>query len=357
MQTRPDQPPRLWPEQWATHASVEAGRLEHRMRVAQAASLDVEHKPIEEAVVHHLEAVRTACHRSGRRRWRGTRDRWRGTSVEQAYRNLHAAKTFLVDLLPEPDRDALVPEVSARLSTVLDPNDVRRTEAERMLRSADAGVRRAALRRAMEMSYDANDEEHSRVRNFRNIILLTAGVITVFTALLVIAVAWKPHAMPVCFRPGASSPATAQNQPMTVVCPSGERQTPSAGDVLIVAGLGALGGSLAALVAIRNLRGTSTPYDLPIALAVLKVPSGALTAVAGLLLLGGGFAPGFSDLDSQRQILAYALVLGYAQQILTRLVDERGQSVLNKIPSKDPEGRQPQPAPTGPLATAGRDAT
>lgn len=49
-----------------------------------------------------------------------------------------------------------------------------------------------------------------------------------------------------------------------------------------------------------------------------KVPAGALTAVAGILLLGGEFVPGLSELDSQRQILAYALVLGYAQQPATR---------------------------------------
>jgi hypothetical protein len=97
------------------------------------------------------------------------------------------------------------------------------------------------------------------------------------------------------------------------------------------------------VLGIRNLRGTSTPYCLPVALAVLKVPSGALTAVAGLLLLGGGFAPGFSNLDSQRQILAYALVFGYAQQIATRLVDDRAQTVLNKVPSKDSEARTPDP--------------
>jgi hypothetical protein len=118
--------------------------------------------------------------------------------------------------------------------------------------------------------------------------------------------------------------------------------------VLLVAGLGALGGGLAAVLGIRNLRGTSTPYGLPVALAVLKVPSGALTAVAGLLLLGGGFAPGFSNLDSQRQILAYALVFGYAQQIATRLVDDRAQTVLNKVPSKDPEAKTPEPMPAPP---------
>jgi hypothetical protein len=68
--------------------------------------------------------------------------------------------------------------------------------------------------------------------------------------------------------------------------------------------------------------------------------------VAGILLLGGGFVPGLSELDSQRQILADALVLGYAQQIATRLIDNQAQSILNSVPSKDAEANPPPPAPT-----------
>ena len=107
-----------------------------------------------------------------------------------------------------------------------------------------------------------------------------------------------------------------------------------------------VGGALAAAFAIRNLRGTSIPYDVPLALAFLKVPIGSLTAVAAILLLGGGFVPGLSELDSQRQILAYALVFGYAQQLVTQLIDKQAQSLMNAVPSKDPDGTQPShPAP------------
>ncbi|RZU76076.1 hypothetical protein EV384_4679 [Micromonospora kangleipakensis] len=254
---------------------------------------------------------------------------------------MHTAKVFLVDLLPTVEVNALTADVSARMATVLHRNDPRRVEAEKSLQSPNVRVRRAALKQAMETSYDASDEEYSRLRDFRNIILLTAALIALFLIFLGIAVRQAPQAMPLCFQPSVSTAAGEQEQ-ATHVCPSGNRQNPSRGDLPIVAGLGAIGGGLAALVAIRNLRGTSTPYSIPVALAVLKVPTGALTAVAGILLLGGGFAPGFSNLDSQRQILAYALVFGYAQQIITRLVDERAQSILHKIPSKDREAKQPE---------------
>jgi hypothetical protein len=52
---------------------------------------------------------------------------------------------------------------------------------------------------------------------------------------------------------------------------------------------------------------------VPFALIARKLPTGALTAVLGLLLLRGGFVPGLSALDSTGQILAWALIFGAAQ--------------------------------------------
>ena len=57
----------------------------------------------------------------------------------------------------------------------------------------------------------------------------------------------------------------------------------------------------------------------------MKIPLGALTAVLGLVLMSGGFVPGLSALDTSAQILAWALVFGFSQQLLTRLVDQRGR--------------------------------
>ncbi|MFC4109773.1 hypothetical protein ACFOX0_28065 [Micromonospora zhanjiangensis] len=339
---------RPWPEQWAIQVAVEADRIEGRLRIAVAADRpDADRRASREAVERHLAAARAACLRPPRRWWRGLRDRWRGTSVEQAYRNAHSAKVFLVDLLPPNELQMLAPEVGSRLASVLDRADPRRVEAERLLTGdTDGRVRRAALKQAMETSYDAADEKYTRLRDFRNIILLTAALITVFLGLLTLAVARTPDAVPLCFeRPATAS--TASSVPGSA-CPSGLRQSPSPGDMPIVAGLGAIGGLLAGLISIRTLRGSSVPYSIPVALALLKVPAGMLTAVAGILLFGGGFVPGLSNLDSQRQILAYALVFGYAQQLITRLVDDRAQSILNKIPSKSPEAPAVEPNPPVP---------
>jgi hypothetical protein len=53
--------------------------------------------------------------------------------------------------------------------------------------------------------------------------------------------------------------------------------------------------------------------------------------VLGLLLMRGEFIPGLSALDSSGQIVAWAVLFGYAQQLLTRLVDQRANTVLDNV--------------------------
>ena len=61
----------------------------------------------------------------------------------------------------------------------------------------------------------------------------------------------------------------------------------------------------------------------------------SMLVIAGLLLIKGDFVPGFSHLDSQRQILAYAIVFGVAQHLVTRFVDQRADDALSSVPSKE----------------------
>jgi hypothetical protein len=107
------------------------------------------------------------------------------------------------------------------------------------------------------------------------------------------------------------------------------RDTAQPIDVALIELLGLIGAALAGAATLRQMKGTSNPYAVPLALAVLKLPTGALTAALGLLLMRGDFVPGLSALDSPAQIVAWAVVFGYSQQLFTRFVDQRGQSVLD----------------------------
>ena len=120
--------------------------------------------------------------------------------------------------------------------------------------------------------------------------------------------------------------------------PDGGARGPTGGDVPLVLAVGLAAGAFAAALAVRNMRGTSTPYCVPVAIAWLKLPAGALTALFAMLMLRGGFIPGLSALDNQGQIIAYSIVFGYAQQIFTRLVDNQAQAVLDRAPSSEPGG-------------------
>jgi hypothetical protein len=54
-----------------------------------------------------------------------------------------------------------------------------------------------------------------------------------------------------------------------------------------------------------------------------------------MVLMRGQFVPGLSALDTPAQILAWALVFGYGQQLFTRLVDQQAHSVLGSVRGAD----------------------
>jgi hypothetical protein len=357
--------------------------------------------PAHKAVKNHLEAARRAAGASGRPAAGASDpqantarrvDLWSGGSVNGAFADLHAARVVLVDLYAEEDIQAAKPAVLARLRTCLPPTDQRRQRAEALFGSQASGApadahrhgwltredriqptkpkplifrchpgcsaselacRRAALRDAMQVSYDAADQQYAHVRSFRNVLITGTIVLTLLVIAVCLLGARNPKAIPLCFNPSSTSTVPGVSA-LQKVCPTSETADPNAppgGDATVVALMGVLGAALSATLAVQKLRGTSAPYSVPVSLALFKLPAGALTAIAGLLLIKGGFVPGFSQLDTQGQILAYAIVFGVAQHLVTRLVDQRADDVLSKLPSKEPSlptekqtGQATQPA-------------
>lgn len=331
-------PRRVWTQDVVVKAEVLRTRVQEvraSQHVAGSAPLDAARvEAVCDGVERLLDAAVSAAHWEDPKPSRWT-NWWRGTLVEASYENLHAAEALLASLYSDDDVDAEVPEAVARIEAALHRDDPRRAAARSLLRMKAGPRKRAALRRAIALGYEAVDRRHAQVRSFRNIVLLTSAFVAALMLAVGVVLTRSPEAVPLCFvRPDE-----------TRVCPSGGG-TASALDIWVVLLLGLLGGALAAAVSIRNIRGTSTPYDVPVALACLKVPAGAATAVAALVFIRGDFVPGLSELDSQEQILAYALVFGYAQQLLTKLIDQRAQDVLNSVPSKDTDSL-PAQAPAG----------
>lgn len=251
---------------------------------------------------------------------------WRGTCIEAAFQNLHRAEAEMVRLFSDDEVDAEIPEAVARAELGLNRDDPRRAAARRLLCMTDRVAKRSALSKTVQIGHEAADRLHSRLRIFRNTVLVAAGLLAVLLSLVVIWVARHPETVPLCFAgPGA-----------VTHCAGGlDRSSPA--DVQVVAMFGLLGGTLAAAVSIRNIRGTSAPYNVAVALALLKFPAGALTALGALIAIEGQLVPGLTAIGTQPQILAYALLFGYAQQLLTGLIDKRAVSLLDSVPRKDPD--------------------
>jgi hypothetical protein len=255
--------------------------------------------------------------------------------------NLHAAEANLLRLAPDDYLIGQLPAIQAFVSENLDPKDTRRTQLNRV--AADANGALAPVQRGEVVSAvrEANAESRrkvARVRSFRNVLLFTAGFLGLGAAAVALLGIVDPTAIPLCFTPDRMVVCPTQQAPLPVGADPDTiiAQTVSRWDLALVEVIGTIAASIAAAAALRKIRGTSTPFSLPIALAVLRLPTGALTALLGLMLMRGQFIPGLSDLDSPAQILAWAIIFGYAQEVFTRLVDTQAHTILDDVGTATP---------------------
>jgi hypothetical protein len=316
------------------------------------------------AIREHLDAVKQAAEGRHGRRPRAHR-LWAsmtGSTIGRAMSNLDAAEANLLRVAPDSYLAGQMPSLLNHVQRHLEPDDPRRRELERLAGrlgpdhtlagtsdlSAITDEERNAIVGSVRAASKAALREQLRVRSFRNVLLVTSAVMTLIAVGVAILGFISPATVPLCFQPERSGQTV-------VVCPTqqsalldtGQESGPAAPDVddvvkgtagpadlLVVELIGLTAAAVAAATALRGIRGSSEPYGLPVALATLKLPMGAVTAFLGLLLMRGQFVPGLSALDTSAQILAWALVFGYAQQLFTRLVDQQAHSVLNTVRGK-----------------------
>ncbi|QZY28958.1 hypothetical protein [Nocardioides coralli] len=345
---------------WVEHVDPELAALRIQLAALRTRRLDPAQEEIAQGVQELLERAQNAVDRRDPAPYY-VLNWWRGTLVEAAFRNLHAARALIVELYDEVELEAEIDRAVARLNARLHRNDPRRLALRGMDRERPE-VQRAFLRRLIEDTYDASDLQHAQLREFRNILLSAAFVVSALLGVAVFVIARNPSFVPLCF-PAMDIPPDTEARLLN--CPTAARTpSPRSADVLIVGLLGLLGGALATSIAIRKVsRASSLSYDVPVALAWLKVPLGAFVAILGLLAIQGGFVPGLSRLDTQQQILAYALLFGFAQQLLTSTLDSKAKSLVEDLPLKDEStargefdlSRPPEPALPGEETSARRD--
>jgi hypothetical protein len=208
--------------------------------------------------------------------------------------------------------------------------------------TANRGASSAALR------------EQVQVRSFSLVLAITIGVMFLLAVAVALLGWWHPTMIPLCFKPEEAGTAMvvcpmeqSDRYPATAPVASAQQaraaedidyhiaKTAKPLDLVVVELIGLLAAAISAASTISKIRGSSERTLIPAGLAVLKLPTGAITAILGLLLMRGQFVPGLSALDSSAQILAWALVFGYAQQAFTRLVDRQAHVVLDNVRGAD----------------------
>jgi hypothetical protein len=269
---------------------------------------------------------------------------WAGTCAEAAYKNIHYAEATLARLYEPREVKSEVLDAVRRARSALSQDDLGRQALLMRLAASDPVPCTAdELSEMIAVGHEAADRSRSRLRTFRNLLLAAFVFTGLLLALFVALTAWKPWLVPLCFVHDPS-PIEPSEIPWHV-CPSGEGhlRQPAQSDVFVVAVLGLIGGVISSGVFVRGLYGNSKPYDVSVPLALLKVPVGGFAAIIGVMLLAGDFVPGFSAVDKQSQILAYALLFGFAQQLLTKMLDERAAALVASVPTKADGGNFPAP--------------
>jgi hypothetical protein len=306
-----------------------------------------------------------------------------GPLIERATSNLDAAEAHLLALAPNRFILGQMPCLLNHVQRHLPQTDARRQEFERIAqklgikdpdhpllqkekepspahKEAIINHERRKIISIVRGASSAALREHVRLRSFRNVVVITATLMLLLAIGVAITGFFRPTLIPLCFAPEGAGKVTvvcptSQSEPFIPV--GGEQQfgvpmrdidnvieeTANPQDLIVVELVGLTAAAIATAAAIRRIKGSAERYGLPVALAALKLPTGAITAFLGLLLMRGQFVPGLSALDTSAQILAWALVFGYAQQLFTRLVDQQGQTVLDNVRGADRPGPAPSP--------------
>ena len=365
---------------WAEGTLTRAGELEALADLAFAGGHVPHCASLRSAMERHITAARDAAEAAGRRnavrRALGLAD---SHLLERATSNLDAAEAQLLDFAPASYLLGQMPSLLNHVRCHLVASDPRRQTFERIARKAgvvdaehplppgaaeptardrEAAVsaERDAIVAATRAASSAALREQVRLRSFRLVLAITTLALTVLAIGVAVTGFVKPTLIPLCFAPEEAGQAQ-------VVCPTAQSEsfptdlsataapdiddfilsTATRWDLSVVLLIGLTAAALAAATAIRGIKGSSERHGIPVAMALLKLPTGAITAFLGLLLMRGQFVPGLSALDTSAQILAWAIIFGYAQQLFTRLIDKQGHTVLDSVRGADNAQRPAQP--------------
>ena len=261
-------------------------------------------------ILANLEIARDAATRSHRGIMR-VRSWWTGVDTESAWRAIHGAKQVLFDGMKDPDVRAQYPVLRSKVQQYLEAKDPERSAYEGWLKQGDdvkEPFDRARLRTVRTAVDGTSDAHYDKIHRFRNTLYLVfLGVI-----ILDIVLIFDPPTdtwLPIC-----APAATAGEDPS---CPL----------VWHIELVGLIGGVLAAAAALLKIPVSHEPYNLKRAQTLVKLPLSALTALVGVMLVQSDVLDVFEPQPTPT-ILMYAVIFGYSQELVTRLIDRKAESLV-----------------------------
>jgi hypothetical protein len=317
---------------------------------------------------HLFEAEGYIADGSSPRKW------FNGTRVEGTWGHIDASVVDMVRCVFSDEQIlGMAPRLRATFARTLGPLRPERVAACAVLEQvtgdppAEIAQRdREILAGAIQAANDSNAANYQRLRRFQSKLIGASGALFVLVVMLVALGWWRPHLVPLCF-PDPDAPVEEQSsadtadaavvqdnapvEPARVICPStplppradtgtftdaalgdGDARADNA-DVLTVVLFGLVGASLTSVAfVIRPAPATALPASsIRLFQALVKAETGIIAAVLGLLFLRAGVVPGFTHVDTRSQILVYAVVFGASQQLITRLIDARSDTLLGSV--------------------------
>ena len=209
-------------------------------------------------------------------------DWWRGSSIEQSWRQLHLAEEELALHWDDKTLEAKAPELCALARLSFD-SDRAKEECDK---ASNTGMnqesRRRTANRILAAHHAQTDAAHQQVRTLRNLLYVLLVIVAVIDCVL-----WAT---------GVTGGA--------------------------IVGLGALGGAVSMVFALQK-SSPGGPYNLAPAQTLLKIATGAATALMAVKILDATASAKLSG----AAIEAYAVIFGFSQHAFTRLVDQRAETL------------------------------
>jgi hypothetical protein len=301
---------------WRAEVGARIAELEDRLAAAPVDPTSSEGQAIRESVDAELDRAHTAA---GHGLAPSVPAWWTGSSITKGWEAVHNAELALLRIETDDAVLTAVPRLFAWIESAMDAGVLRKAHedalnAEMAKKEGDRPDRTKICGALMDV-IKANGERYLGVRTFRNNLILVTVALAACLVGLAIWHANNHEILSLC----------VEKKGKLKECLGGGK--PSSSDVWLVLGMGVLGGLLG--IAFRLSQGeTAARFDPKTWQRLLKPVTGAATALAAVLFLQAHLLIELSTQRTKLVLLSYALVFGFSQQVLTKFVDKRAESLI-----------------------------